>query len=872
MKNKKQAMILSLVAVITLIILVFGATYAYFQATGGTGASSNLNVTTASTDLTTFKIDKAINIAVTQSDFAKGSGNKSDSTKAIATFTASNSVNVDKSSDRYNIYFIIENNDFIYTTNNTTPEILLNVTDPNGNKVENITGLIHTENGFDITTRTGGFLIIADYDIEANRAKTVSQEWNVEVTFVNLDTDQVKNMGKTLTGKLYLTREKMSSYELAKITNVDAKTTYNSITTTLLSDNGTAEIEKYYFGIEKISNNTTGLLNEEKSVKFLNSQSVSYIETNKATYMFTNLDSNAKYKIYSYGVDKNGIKTNIYETEVTTENYILPSITRVLHSITLNSITLNVDAKAGSNEIIKYYFSKDNGATYEESDGPSYTFSDLIDTTDYKIKVKVLDSYGKYSTEYYEAITTETYILPNVTSVSTSTKYDQISVSVIGTNGTNNIAKYYYSINNGVYAESTNPTYTFKGLSEKTTYTIKVKVADTSNRMSNEYSINATTDTYVLPTITNVTTSSTESSITIKVSGTNGDGTITEYYYSKDNGSNYIKASSSNYTFNDLSPDTTFYIKLFVKDSNGKSSSIYSTSIATKVDNITITLADSTKLNLFTSYCNPQISTDGGNTWSNLSLPTSNGSSFEIKKNSLIRIQNTSTTSTFGCGINFCTSSTCTTEYNYVKNCDSNSLYNFGTQSNIYTLNNNETHYSLVYCSCLAGDTYVYIEDKKKKRKKKIKDLKKGDKVYVIGHDGKLVLNKIAKIHKNTVSTLYQVTLSNGEIIKCSQKHYFLEANMGAMAVEELKKGYELYSADGKSYKIEDINIINYKEGIEVFNLSFEESDLRMFAVSGAMVLTFGVILSVGTSESKMEVKSDKSSILAEGIQFLTAS
>lgn len=161
---------------------------------------------------------------------------------------------------------------------------------------------------------------------------------------------------------------------------------------------------------------------------------------------------------------------------------------------------------------------------------------------------------------------------------------------------------------------------------------------------------------------------------------------------------------------------------------------------------------------------------------------------------------------------------------------------------------------------------------KKKKRKKKIKDLKKGDKVYVIGHDGKLVLNKITKIHKNTVSTLYQVTLSNGEIIKCSQKHYFLEANMGAMAVEELKKGYELYSADGKSYKIEDINIINYKEGIEVFNLSFEESDLRMFAVSGAMVLTFGVILSVGTSESKMEVKSDKSSILAEGIQFLTAS
>ena len=98
-------MVLSLVAVITLIILVLGATYAYFQATRGNAASSNLNVITATTDLTTFKIDKAINLAVTQLDFANGSGNKSDSMKAIAIFIASNSVNVDKSSDRYNIYF-----------------------------------------------------------------------------------------------------------------------------------------------------------------------------------------------------------------------------------------------------------------------------------------------------------------------------------------------------------------------------------------------------------------------------------------------------------------------------------------------------------------------------------------------------------------------------------------------------------------------------------------------------------------------------------------------------------------------------------------------------------------------------------------------
>ena len=587
-KNKKQAMILTLVAVITLIILVLGATYAYFQATGGNDASSNLNVITATTDLTTFKIDKAINVSVTQSDFAKGSGNKSDSTKAIATLTASNSSNIDKSSDRYNVYFIIEANDFIYTTNDTTPEILLNVTDPNGNKVENITGLIHTENGFDITTRTGGFLIMADYDIEASRAQIVSQEWNVEVTFVNLDTDQVKNMGKTLTGKLYLTREKMSSYELTQISSVEPTTTYNSITANLNVSEGTAEIEKYYFGIEKVSSNTTGYIQKQiPYIKQLGVSDVKFIETDKPSYTFSNLDDNATYKVYSYGIDKNKIKTNIYETEITTNAYNNPKVNSITHTSTLNSITISVSASKGDNEIVKYFFSKDNGETYEESTTNSFVFSSLTDTTEYKIKVKVQDSYGRYSTEYYEAISTETYILPSVTSVTPSTKYNQISVSVVGAKGTNNVAKYYYSIDGGTYVESANATYTFTGLSEKTTHTIKVKVADTSGRMSNEYSLSATTDEYKVPTITSVTTTSTSSSITINITGQNGDGTINKYYYSKDNGSNYVESTSSNYTFSDLTSNTTFYIKVYVKDSNGRVSSVSSASILTK-----ITIAD----------------------------------------------------------------------------------------------------------------------------------------------------------------------------------------------------------------------------------------------------------------------------------------
>ena len=594
-KNKKQALILSIVGVLTLITLVAGATFAYFKAQGGEGGSSDVNVITATTDLLTFKIDKAINISISQSEFKKGNPDASDSTGAHATLTASNSKNVEKTTRSYNIYFVIDTNDFEYTTQDGTPELYLNVTDPNGNKLENITGLVHYDKGFDITTRTGGFLLVPDYDIEATRGNTITQDWKVEVTFANLDTDQSKNMGKSLSGKLFVTSDKMNSYELSKITNMTTKTTYNSIDTTLEVEQGTAEVNKYFYGIEKTSSNVTGYVNNS-GVKKVALKDVTFVETDKNTYKFDNLSDNSVYKVYSYGIDKNGIKTNLYETEVTTSEYNYPVVNSVSHTSTLNSITLSVNATKGDNDIVKYYYSKDNGQTYEESDTNSYVFNNLKDTTEYKIKVKVLDSYGRYSTEFVKAVSTETYILPSVTSVTPTTKYNQISVSVVGANGTNNISKYYYSINDGAYTERTNSSYTFTGLNEKTNYSIKVKAVDTLGRESNVYNLSVTTDAYVLPRVTNVSTSSTSNSITINVSASGGTGNVVKYYYSKDNGSNYVESTSSSYTFSNLTSNATFYVKVYVKDSNNRESSVSATSIKTMIPTIKDVCSSGTNL------------------------------------------------------------------------------------------------------------------------------------------------------------------------------------------------------------------------------------------------------------------------------------
>ena len=150
--NKKNKILL-IIATITFLSVIIGATYAFFQNQGSGSGRIDTSVITGTTDLLSFSFGDLINIHATEENFGEGMGDLSDSTTGTAILKANNSTN--EANVTYNIYLIIEENDFVYTSDNGTPEILLNVTDPNGNMVENITGLVHYEDGFDITTRTG---------------------------------------------------------------------------------------------------------------------------------------------------------------------------------------------------------------------------------------------------------------------------------------------------------------------------------------------------------------------------------------------------------------------------------------------------------------------------------------------------------------------------------------------------------------------------------------------------------------------------------------------------------------------------------------------------------------------------------------------
>ena len=215
MKNKKQAIILSIVASLALLVLIVGATYAYFQASGGTGTNADVKVTTYTTDVFNFEVGNDISIYADATSFASGKGNAVGSTFAKAILSANNKTNT--ATKYYYLYLNISKNTFTYTQNEDTPEILLTIKDDAGNEITSINDLTYktvtdgkgaTIKGFDITTGIGLITLLNNKEITASPQKT--DTWNVTVTFINYDKDQSKNAGKSFNAKLIAQQKEIS--------------------------------------------------------------------------------------------------------------------------------------------------------------------------------------------------------------------------------------------------------------------------------------------------------------------------------------------------------------------------------------------------------------------------------------------------------------------------------------------------------------------------------------------------------------------------------------------------------------------------------------------------------------------------------------
>ena len=235
------------IGAITLIVITLGATYAYFVAQGGETGNINVNANTATTDNLSFQIGSAINLTASQEDFGEGAGNKSGSTYARATLTANNTTN--NATRNYYVYMDITDNDFEYTTDDNQAEIILKVTAPDESEVTNIPGLTRKTSGtganevtgFDITTTTDLIIIANNYTITSTG--TEEQEWNIEIIFVNLNSDQNANTNKAFSANLIIQEDPIQ-------TRVNLA---NYITNTLYTEDGVNSLY-YHDGIGSYTN------------------------------------------------------------------------------------------------------------------------------------------------------------------------------------------------------------------------------------------------------------------------------------------------------------------------------------------------------------------------------------------------------------------------------------------------------------------------------------------------------------------------------------------------------------------------------------------------------------------------------------------
>ena len=217
MENKKNTILLTVIAVATLLVAVVGATFAYFTAQGGTGTSANVTVTTGTAASSEFGTFGAINIYADASTFAKGKPDATGTTTGTVSWTAPGAVTGQEApseADRsfcYTADLIINTNTFTKSAANTTNAKELYFTAVKGSTtlIEEqslvtlpagtaVTGTIN------IPTTKGGEIL--KHKLIAEAGKTVSDSWTITVTLKNLDIDQNENTGKQLAGSIKFTK------------------------------------------------------------------------------------------------------------------------------------------------------------------------------------------------------------------------------------------------------------------------------------------------------------------------------------------------------------------------------------------------------------------------------------------------------------------------------------------------------------------------------------------------------------------------------------------------------------------------------------------------------------------------------------------
>ena len=218
MENKKNTILLTVIAVATLLVAVVGATFAYFTASGAQGTTGNVTVSTGTAASSEFGVIKALNLYADASTFAQGGKDVTGETTGTVKWTApgATSTTTPSEADRsfcYTAALNITTNTFTVSVANTEKLNELEFTAKKGDVV-----LLDKVSLVDMDTKAGktGSINIpttADgseytHKLVADAGASLTDNWTITVTLKNLDMNQNENTGKQLTGQIAFTKVK----------------------------------------------------------------------------------------------------------------------------------------------------------------------------------------------------------------------------------------------------------------------------------------------------------------------------------------------------------------------------------------------------------------------------------------------------------------------------------------------------------------------------------------------------------------------------------------------------------------------------------------------------------------------------------------
>lgn len=210
MDNKKNTILLTVIAVATLLVAVVGATFAYFTAQGGSTSQADIIVKTGTAASSAFGTYTAISIYADQNNFAEGKGDQTGSSTGTVSWTAPGATQTYKPTEAertmcYTATLNVESNTFVVSSQNTAgdPELLFTAQKGTTKVIENM-DITTTKTDVQIPTAAGGSTYI--HKLTAEAGETVTEDWTLTVTLKNLAVDQNDNTGKSFSGAVKFTK------------------------------------------------------------------------------------------------------------------------------------------------------------------------------------------------------------------------------------------------------------------------------------------------------------------------------------------------------------------------------------------------------------------------------------------------------------------------------------------------------------------------------------------------------------------------------------------------------------------------------------------------------------------------------------------